>query len=82
MLWVVDRRGERVPGDTEIGDGETSWRFLPQEAWQPGRYQLVADTLLEDLAGNSIGRKFELDAGQAKQEREEETTSREFQVEE
>lgn len=60
MLWVVDSRGRRLPGQAEIGEQEASWSFRPDEPWQPGEYRLIADVLLEDLAGNSIGRKFEL----------------------
>jgi hypothetical protein len=80
MLWVVDGQGEWMPGDMEIGESETSCRFVPQDAWQPGGYRLVVDTLLEDLAGNSIARKFELDATLVKRVTEEERTSLEFQV--
>jgi hypothetical protein len=60
MLWVVDGNGQRLPGRGAIGDDEMSWTFRPDDPWQPGHYQLVADTWLEDLAGNSIARKFEL----------------------
>jgi hypothetical protein len=61
MLWVIDERGEKVPGDVEVTRAETCWRFTPTVPWKAGRYQLVADTLLEDLAGNSIARPFEDD---------------------
>jgi hypothetical protein len=83
MLWVVDDEGEQLPGDVDIGEGEARWMFRPQQPWQPGRYRLVADTLLEDLAGNSIARKFELDARRAvKPTTEEETVRVEFQISE
>jgi hypothetical protein len=60
MLWVVDAEGDVLVGNGHIGDREESWRFVPQRPWSAGEYKLVADTLLEDLAGNSIARKFEL----------------------
>lgn len=60
MLWVIDGDGHVLPGDDFIGDREESWRFVPQRPWQAGTYRLVADSLLEDLAGNSIARKFEM----------------------
>lgn len=83
MLWVVDEQDEQVPGEIDIGQGESSWSFRPEEPWHPGRYRLVSDTLLEDLAGNSIARKFELDARKnAKSATEEETVSMEFQIKE
>jgi hypothetical protein len=65
MLWVADEEVERVRGDIKIGESESSWQFQPQQPWQAGRYRLMADTLLEDLAGNSVARKFELDARRA-----------------
>jgi hypothetical protein len=83
MLWVVDEQGEQVPGEIEVGEGEKSWTFRPEQAWRPGRYRLTADTLLEDLAGNSIARKFELDVRRAvKRTTEQGTASVEFQVRE
>jgi hypothetical protein len=61
LVWVEDDRGRRVPGEVEVTRQETCWRFTPAAAWRAGRYRLVADTRLEDLAGNSIGRPFEVD---------------------
>jgi hypothetical protein len=61
MLWIADDKGRKVPGTIDVTRQETCWRFTPAAAWEAGRYQLVADTRLEDLAGNSIGRTFEVD---------------------
>ncbi|MGE3344916.1 MAG: hypothetical protein AB7L71_15940 [Vicinamibacterales bacterium] len=51
-----------VPGDAHAGEGDRSWSFEPEEPWPAGRYELVALSILEDLAGNQIGRAFEVDA--------------------
>ena len=61
MLWVEDGAGKRVAGKASLSDHERVWTFAPAAAWRPGAYRLVADTRLEDLAGNSIGRPFEVD---------------------
>jgi hypothetical protein len=61
LLWVTDADGRAVPGTATISEEETRWQFTPELAWHPGPYHLVADTRLEDLAGNSIGRPFEVD---------------------
>jgi hypothetical protein len=61
MLTVEDADGRAVPGEVEVTDDETRWRFTPKESWAAGEYRLVADTRLEDLAGNSIARPFEVD---------------------
>jgi hypothetical protein len=61
MLWITDARGARVSGKVEVTQQETCWRFTPAMPWKSGRYALVADTQLEDLAGNNIARPFEVD---------------------
>jgi hypothetical protein len=61
LLWVIDADGKKVPGKVAVSDEETLWQFTPERPWRAGDYHLVIDTLLEDLAGNSIGRPFEVD---------------------
>ena len=61
MLWVTDSGGRVVPGDATTADAETRWQFTPRAAWPAGAYRLVADNRLEDLAGNTLGRPFEVD---------------------
>jgi hypothetical protein len=50
-----------VDGSIAVGKEERSWTFKTQEPWEQGRYEIVIDTRLEDPAGNSIGRPFEVD---------------------
>jgi hypothetical protein len=61
LLWVTDARGQKLPGTVTVAGQETIWQFKPAVTWNTGNYQLVADTRLEDLAGNSIARPFEVD---------------------
>ncbi len=61
LVWVEDDGGRRVAGTVTTGDEEKRWQFTPTEAWTTGRYRLLADTRLEDLAGNSLARPFEVD---------------------
>jgi hypothetical protein len=61
MLRVTDARGQDVPGMVSIAAHETEWRFAPRTPWKAGDYRLVADTRLEDLAGNRIGQLFDID---------------------
>ena len=51
----------RVEGAASVGLNEKEWRFTPVQPWQAGQYELIADTWLEDLAGNRLGRAFDLD---------------------
>jgi hypothetical protein len=50
-----------IAGTAAIGEDETSWRFVPEAPWREGDYSLRIGQALEDLAGNSIGRPFEID---------------------
>ena len=61
LLWVEDSDGDRVAGEVSITDDETRWLFAVEGSWADGDYRLVADEWLEDLAGNRIGRPFEVD---------------------
>lgn len=57
----VRRDNAVVTGDVEIGSGETRWTFTPTEPWRSGSYQFIAFQDLEDVAGNQVGRAFEVD---------------------
>jgi hypothetical protein len=57
----IRRNGQPVDGDVDIDQGETRWRFTPRAAWQPGSYEVLALQDLEDVAGNQVGRAFEVD---------------------
>jgi hypothetical protein len=61
MLWVIDNQGRTVPGIVTVAEQETRWHFTPERPWAAGSYHLVVDTRLEDSAGNSIARPFEVD---------------------
>jgi hypothetical protein len=50
-----------VAGGASIAREEHEWRFTPVLAWKPGEYRIEIDTLLEDLAGNGVGRPFDID---------------------
>lgn len=81
LIWVTDFKGGSVPGTIEVADEERQWSFVPDEEWTGGRYELVVDTVLEDLAGNSVARPFEVDVFPPVQRRiESKTVSRSFQI--
>ena len=61
VLQVRDSAGEQIPGEVFVDREETRWQFRPKQPWRKGAYRLVADATLEDLAGNSLGRPFEID---------------------
>jgi hypothetical protein len=55
------RNGEVLDGDIAIEANETRWTFTPRDPWRAGPYELLAMSILEDRAGNQIGRAFEVD---------------------
>jgi hypothetical protein len=56
----VTLNGQPVDGDITIEHGETRWTFTPADSWRAGPYRLLALDILEDPAGNQIGRAFEV----------------------
>jgi hypothetical protein len=57
----VCKGAAEVPGAVRLEAAETRLAFTPEHPWTPGRYALVADPVLEDIAGNRIGRPFDID---------------------
>ncbi|HEY6401210.1 MAG TPA: Ig-like domain-containing protein [Blastocatellia bacterium] len=55
-----DSRGF-VEGTISLEDQERRWIFTPDTVWRRGRYQIIIQTTVEDLAGNNIGKPFEVD---------------------
>jgi hypothetical protein len=50
-----------LPGEARLERQETRFVFTPHSPWTAGRYALLADPVLEDIAGNRIGRPFDID---------------------
>jgi hypothetical protein len=81
VLLVRSPQGELVSGKIAVSGQERRWQFTPDRSWQLGSYRLVVATTLEDLAGNSIGRPFEVDVFRpARQSLEDETVDVPFTV--
>jgi len=64
-MHVESMDGTRLVGRIAVGPDERSWSFLPNEHWTAGDYRLAIGSVLEDLAGNSIERPFEVDLTKA-----------------
>src|SRR5690606_27304744 len=61
VLRVTGPDNQPVVGDVVIEAQEKEWRFIPDQPWSLGTHTITVDTTLEDVAGNSIGRAFEVD---------------------
>jgi hypothetical protein len=80
-LGVTDASGTFLQGEIAVDAAETRWRFTPKQAWQATTYQVTALPVLEDLAGNRIGRAFEVDEfSRVDSDREGERTNVPFRV--
>jgi hypothetical protein len=59
-IGVRSATGRDVAGRITLEAEDTTWALTPDVAWRAGHYELVVLTLLEDPAGNKIGRAFEV----------------------
>jgi hypothetical protein len=60
-IAVAGHDGAELAGEIKLGKDQRSWNFSPALPWAAGQHALVIDTVLEDGAGNRIGRPFEVD---------------------
>lgn len=58
---VFDAGNQPIQGEIRVANGEATWQFLPQSPWMSGQYTIEVDEFVEDLAGNSLERPFEVD---------------------
>lgn len=68
-IHVTDASGKTVAGQIELTDQERRWSFQPAGPWKRGQHQLVIQTTIEDLAGNNIGKPFDVDLFEGVQRR-------------
>ena len=68
-LHVETESGATIAGDVVIGFQELSWSFTPEADWAAGEHFLVVGGVLEDLAGNSVARPFEVNLQEAPREK-------------
>jgi hypothetical protein len=61
VITVMGEGDQLVTGAIEVSDNETRWSFRPDSSWVARSYELVVQTNIEDLAGNSIACPFEVD---------------------
>jgi hypothetical protein len=68
-IQVTDASGKTVAGQIELIDHERRWSFQPLGPWKRGQHQLVIQTTIEDLAGNNVGKPFDVDIFEGVQRR-------------
>ena len=61
LITVRRFGGEPVAGEAGLAEREKRWSFTPAQPWQTGLHLLAVATTIEDLAGNNIGKPFDVD---------------------
>jgi hypothetical protein len=69
VIQVTSDSSERTQGKIALEDQERRWVFAPTQPWHRGRYEVVIQTTIEDLAGNNIGKPFDVDIFESVQSR-------------
>jgi Big-like domain-containing protein len=69
VIQVASGSGQLVEGKPALEDQERRWTFVPTSPWRRGPHKLVIQTTIEDLAGNNIGKPFEVDLFEGVQRR-------------
>jgi hypothetical protein len=61
LIRLENAKSETVEGAVSMAAAEQVWEFKPEIAWKAGAYRFRVLSTLEDLAGNQIGKPFEVD---------------------
>ena len=59
-IVIVDEKNRYVEGKIKLSNYEREWMFTPNNKWQKGSYKLVVNAWLEDVSGNNLNRKFDV----------------------
>ena len=54
-----------MTGDASLAEGERRWAFVPARPWRTGTHRVQVATTIEDLAGNNIGKAFDVEMQEA-----------------
>ena len=60
-LRIETKSGKLINGNIVIEANESVWNFVPRQPWSAGDYRLSIGQVIEDLAGNSVEKPFEVD---------------------
>ncbi|QMU64954.1 MAG: hypothetical protein GKR88_12080 [Flavobacteriaceae bacterium] len=61
MIQVLNDKNELAQGNFVLTEGDKNIFFTPIKNWKRGKYILLIDSKLEDLAGNNLNRLFDTD---------------------
>jgi hypothetical protein len=62
LISVSAREGKQsLQGEATLTQNEQRWSFVPEQPWSRGEHRLTVVTTIEDLAGNNVGKTFDVD---------------------
>jgi hypothetical protein len=61
MIRIMDWAGSTIEGGSATKSAENELHFTPSTPWKRGSYSISVESTIEDLAGNNIGKAFEVD---------------------
>jgi hypothetical protein len=64
LISVELKAGRSIRGETALAEQERRWMFTPDQPWSRGAHALIVATTIEDLAGNNIGKPFDVDVSE------------------
>jgi hypothetical protein len=64
VLRIDDPKGAHVAGTVKLDEIDRTFTFTPNDRWNAGVHKLIVPTIIEDLAGNNIGKPFDLDTAE------------------
>lgn len=64
VLRISDAKGAPVAGSVKLDALDRGLTFTPNTGWAAGVHKLIVPTIIEDLAGNNIGKPFDLDTAE------------------
>jgi len=61
MIQIYDAQKQLIEGEYLTSKKATNTLFVPMNSWEKGKYTIVIDSKLDDLAGNNLNRLFDVD---------------------
>jgi hypothetical protein len=61
LIRVFTASGQPVRGKIVLENHEHQWVFAPDAPWTRATYRIAIQTTIEDLAGNNVGKPFDVD---------------------
>ncbi|HRI80595.1 MAG TPA: hypothetical protein PLR06_13770 [Cyclobacteriaceae bacterium] len=79
-IRVVDENKRIVSGKIQLINRERGFQYFPEVPWKKGRYFLLIESRLEDLAGNNLNRLFEEDLTKPNSKKKRDIFVKEFAI--